>query len=211
VLVNLSHDRYRRAVRRVRETVLSAGVLIVPSVIGLSTDAAVKALLAAGFRGYGEESAGKGPTGLVLSEDPPAGSVVPESARVILDVSGDLPRPPHAVAPSGLVIASMPAGPSLPPQTTAPMPSVVGLQLALAANVLTKVNIVYAVTYQSGLKPKGIVLSQTRVAGAIVRVQSKVELTVTLGPASTSTGTPGQHRWQSRLTPCRSSSFLATA
>jgi hypothetical protein len=169
----------------------TGGVLIVPSVIGLSADAAVKALLAAGFRGYGEESAGKGALGVVLSEDPPAGSVVPESASVVLDVSGGLPRPSQPAAPSGPVIAPMTAGPSLPPPTTAPMPSVVGLMLAHAEKVLTKANIVYAVTYQSGPRPKGIVVSQTPVAGAIVRVQSKVELTVSLGPLPATTGTRG--------------------
>ena len=58
------------------------------------------------------------------------------------------------------------------------MPSVVGLQLAHAERVLSKADIVYAVTSKASAGPSGMVLAQGPVAGAIVAVTSKVVLTV---------------------------------
>jgi hypothetical protein len=152
-------------------------VVVVPSMVGLSVDAAVEVLTNQGF------TANSGPPGTVdnrkvTSQDPRAGSTVMQGSPVQLFASGPAPtfsRPPAPTAGAGQPSA---ARPSLPPPATAPMPAVVGLQLAHAEKVLTKANIVYAVTYAAGPEPAGIVLAQSPAAGAVVRVQSRIQLTV---------------------------------
>jgi hypothetical protein len=152
-------------------------VVVVPSVVGLSVDAAVELLTDRGF------NANSGPPGtvdnrIVTRQDPTAGSTVIQGDPVQLFASGPAPTFSRPSAPT--VGAGQPsaARPSLPPPATAPMPDVVGLQLAHAEKVLTKANIVYSVTYQSSAKPQGIVVAQSPVAGAIVGLHSRIELTV---------------------------------
>jgi hypothetical protein len=135
----------------------TGNVARVPSVIGLSVDAARQVLAAAGFAGFGVAYAGgSGPAGLVLAQDPPAGSVIFKAGGVSVTVSG----PDPALS------------------TTARMPTVVGMPVGAAEQILNAARIRYRLNYQTDGGKPGTVLHQSPVAGTSIRPETEVELTV---------------------------------
>ncbi|BEP15899.1 hypothetical protein acdb102_42100 [Acidothermaceae bacterium B102] len=100
-------------------------IVTIPSVIGMSPDAAMRALQDAGLS-VGVSN-GRGSTGTVTSQDPPAGSVVPKGSGDDILVSGGQPftRPPAPSAPAGVAppsVAATAAQPSLPSDPTGDVP-----------------------------------------------------------------------------------------
>ena len=133
----------------------------VPNVVGMTYDEAAKRLTTDGFRSKTGEQRfhASAPSGTVLEQDPPAGSVEAKGAEVVLHVSTG--------------------------QRRGEVPNVVGMtrqQAELAIeNAGLDVGDVQEVRAQT---PRGTVTLSSPVAGTRVTVPSSVTLTVSVGPAS---------------------------
>jgi eukaryotic-like serine/threonine-protein kinase len=140
--------------------------LTVPSVVGLTRDAATTALHNAGFNvSVVFETAADQPEGTVLSQDPSGGSQLLQTATVTITVAKGSPSP----------------SPSL-----ATVPGVVGLTRGAASAALQRAGFVVSVVLQQGCDPadpactyrQGIVWSQSPTGGRRADVGSTVTITV---------------------------------
>jgi hypothetical protein len=152
-------------------------VVTIPSVLGLSPDAARQALSAAGLGSVGSNALND--TGIVTLQDPPAGSVVPKGSGDEFYVTGAQPFTPPPAPTAAAGVAPLSAVPSRAPGPAAvPMPSVIGLTKAKAEAVLTEAGISYTITNRYGNAPVGTVALQSPRANTTVVASTVVQLTV---------------------------------
>ena len=133
----------------------------VPNVVGMAYDEAAKRLTADGFRAATGEQRfhASAPTGTVLEQEPPSGSVEAKGAEIVLHVS------------SG--------------QRRGEVPNVVGMTRQQAELAIENAGLdVGDVEEIRTNTPRGTVSASRPVAGTRVTVPSSVTLTVSVGPAS---------------------------
>ena len=144
------------AISKGQETVL------VPSVIGMTKDAALQQLQSAGLQGETQEEASSlQPTGSVFEQNPAAGAKAPKGSKVIIKV------------------ATLPVKVSVPPLT--------GLDQATAENKIVAAGLKpYVVDQQTLVKAKvGTVLKQDPASGMQVDKGSTVKIYVGVAPPTT--------------------------
>jgi beta-lactam-binding protein with PASTA domain len=139
---------------------LGPAPVLVPNVVGMTQPAAEAAILAAGLQ-VGTVTTANSPTvpaGSVISQNPSAGSSVPEGSSVSLVVS---------------------LGPIM-----VTVPNVVGMTLANAEATITSANLTGGTitTANSDTVPASSVISQTPIAGISVAIGSSVDLVISIGP-----------------------------
>lgn len=160
--------------------------VIVPSVVGMTVEAATRLLLDDGLGVGCNCFGGVADTRIVTAQDLPAGTTAHRGGVSIgIVASGPAPRPslPPRAPTSGVATPSAPhsAGPSLA-ATSSRMPSVVGLSVGEAERVLAKAGLTYQATYRFSSAPKDTVTYQNPSAGAAVLPSTVVAMTVGLGP-----------------------------
>jgi len=132
----------------------------VPRVVGLAVQRAVEVLAAARFlTDQVLDRSSLQPTGTVVSQRPPAGSLLHEGQTVVLAVSTG--------------------------ENRATVPDVRGLSLEQALAKLSAAGLRGTSTYVTDPAPAGVVLTQDPTPGKIVARGSLVTLTVSSGPAET--------------------------
>lgn len=133
----------------------------VPRVVGMTFDAASAALDKAGFRAIKGDSRfhKTTPEGIVLEQDPPAGSVQKRLAEVTLAVS---------------------AG-----QSTATVPSVAGTTQQQAQIAIENAGFTFgSISQQTSDQPRGAVISSNPPAGTSLDLPATVSITLSQGPST---------------------------
>lgn len=133
----------------------------VPSVVGIQFDDAVSALEKAGFHGVQGETRFHRtvPQGIVLQQDPPAGSTQKRGIDVTLAVSGG--------------------------QKSAVVPDVAGLSQQQARLAIENAGFTLGtVSEQTSDQPRGAVVSSTPPSGDSIPLPAVVRITISAGPAS---------------------------
>ena len=175
-------------------------LLTVPDLMGLTTQAAVNAIVAAGFR-VGDISHNivpdhpDWPADTVWTQNPVVGPQgVPPGTLFDIGVGwgGSMPAAnpvpdPNAV-PSPTPAPSPTPPPLTPPPSAATVPSVVGLTQSAADAAITGAQLkpLQETTAYSDTVAKGDILSQTPSSGAFVPASSVVQYVVSLGPQTPS-------------------------
>ncbi len=133
----------------------------VPRVVGMSYDAAAAALDKAGFRALeGQKRYHRTtPQGMVLEQDPPAGSLQKRGAQVTLAVSGG--------------------------QATATVPQVVGSTQQQARIAIENAGFQFgSVSQQTSDQPRGAVIATDPASGTSLELPATVSVTLSQGPAT---------------------------
>jgi beta-lactam-binding protein with PASTA domain len=143
--------------------VSSAAQATVPDVTGMKVDAAKQTLTTAKLTPQVQQIASERPTGLVLSQDPAAGTKVAGGAQVLLSVS----KGPEMVT----------------------VPSLRGLSLENATQKLADVGLTARIIRVSSSEPEGTVIAQDPAGGQKVKTGSAVRINVSQGQATTTAPT----------------------
>jgi beta-lactam-binding protein with PASTA domain len=143
--------------------VSSAAQATVPDVTGMKVDAAKQTLTTAKLTPQVQQIASERPAGLVLSQDPAAGTKVAGGAQVLLSVS----KGPEMVT----------------------VPSLRGLSLENATQKLADVGLTARIIRVSSSEPEGTVIAQDPAGGQKVKTGSAVRINVSQGQATTTAPT----------------------
>lgn len=133
----------------------------IPRVVGMTFDAASAALDEAGFRAFKGQSRFSKTTaeGIVLEQDPPAGSVQKRGAEVTLAVS---------------------AG-----QATATVPQVIGTTQQQAQIAIENAGFTFgSISQQTSDQPRGAVIATDPAAGTTLDLPATVSITLSQGPST---------------------------
>jgi beta-lactam-binding protein with PASTA domain len=158
---------------------VSKGQATVPDVRLQPVSAAKAALRAVGLVPVAFNVPGAQPKGTVTAQKPFPNKKVPRGSKVRINVSTG------AQAPGGGTATP----PSVAPQTVK-VPNVVGLQQSAAQRRLHSEGLGTRIAYVASSKPSGQVVAQSPAAGRSVRRDSRVRLSVSLGPNSTTKQVP---------------------
>ena len=141
------------------------GNVAVPDLVGMTEERAKKALDEAGLvvGDVTKQKTDAAAPGVVLAQEPAAGSEVADGSAVDVEVAeAGLPTPPPKVA----------------------VPNVVGLTQDEAVAALQDVGFTVVATPASSLTPAGEVAEQSPAAGTMAGTGTRVDITVSTGPAS---------------------------
>lgn len=161
-------------------------VVVVPSVVGMTVDAAQRLLLEDGFQVGCSCFGGVTDNRIVTGQDLPPGTLAHlGGVGISITAQGPAPRPSFLTSATATGTqqppASHSAGPSLPP-APALMPSVVGLSVDKALALLKSADVTYQLTYRYTSAAKGVVTFQSPKPGTSILPSTVVQLTVSLGP-----------------------------
>jgi hypothetical protein len=152
-------------------TVAGAAPTTVPSLVGLSKEAAQSALAGAGLTmgGVTESFSPAAAAGVIIAQAPAAGFAVPANSSVVVVMS----KGKETVEP-----------PPPPAATKVKVPAVKGLKLAAAQGKLAAVGLKWdhVLGPGDGMTDVGFVYKQTPAAGVLVDTGSTVVLTTWKGP-----------------------------
>lgn len=133
----------------------------IPRVVGMTTDAANAALEKAGFHALQGQTRYSKTTaeGIVLEQDPPAGSLQKRGAEVTLVISGG--------------------------QATATVPDVTGTTQQQAQIAIENAGLTFgSVSQQTSNQPRGAVISSDPPAGASLQLPATVSIMLSQGPST---------------------------
>jgi eukaryotic-like serine/threonine-protein kinase len=159
---------------------ISKGQATVPDVVGQPISAAKAALRAAGLVPAEFKVPGPEPKGTVTAQKPVANKKAARGSKVRINVSTG------AQAGGGTTSA----GTTTSAPQTVQVPNVVGLQQAPAQRRLHAAGLRSRVGYVSSQKPSGQVVAQKPAAGSRLSKGARVQLSVSLGPSTTTAPVP---------------------
>jgi beta-lactam-binding protein with PASTA domain len=158
---------------------VSKGQATVLNVVGQPVAKAKSALTASGLVPAEFEVPSAEPKGTVTAQRPLPNQKVPRGSKVRINVSTG------TQAGGGTTTGATTTSPQ-----TVKVPSVVGLQQAPAQRRLRSAGLGARIKYVASQQPSGRVVAESPAAGATVRTGSKVTITVSLGPNSTTAQVP---------------------
>jgi eukaryotic-like serine/threonine-protein kinase len=150
-------------------TTTSAREVAVPRVVGLQEDRALEELRDAGLEGEVDRRSSREPEGVVIGQNPAAGTELDEGETVQLDVSGGQS-------------AGTTTGETTTEPSTARVPEVVGLRSSEATSRLREEGFGVRLVQVPSQEPAGTVVAQSPSAGADVERGSEVRLNVARQP-----------------------------
>jgi serine/threonine-protein kinase len=151
------------------------GVVLVPSVVGMSEAEATAALTRAGFRVKSTRVPSSKPQGTVISQQPRGGSRAPKSSIVGITVSqGTSTTTTTTNATTGTTTTP----------TGAAVPNVVGKSQADAVDSLERAGLEVDSYPVASSRPRGTVVAQRPPAGTRVSPRARVRIDVALGPGA---------------------------
>ena len=159
---------------------ISKGQATVPDVVGQPVSSAKAALRAAGLVPVEFKVPAPEPKGTVTAQKPVANAKAARGSRVRINVSTG--------AQGGGGTTS--AGTTTAAPQTAKVPKVVGLQQAPAQRRLHAAGLGSRIRYVSSQQPTGQVVAQKPTTGSQLRKGSKVRLSVSIGPTTTTASVP---------------------
>jgi beta-lactam-binding protein with PASTA domain len=200
----LTHHSNDNKTTTVVTTVSSATVapkVAVPRFVGLTEQ---EALVRAGQVGLQPKEVfkpSKAPKGLVISQNPPAGTELARGAQVTLVVdSTPKTTTTNAQSTSATTATTSPtttqsetttptttAAPAQP--KTATVPDVTGQKEAAAVTALGNAGILASIVFVPGTDPLGTVVQQAKPAGTTVPFHSHVQINISRGPNATTDAT----------------------
>ena len=154
----------------------------VPGVVGQKRDDAVAALKKAGLVAAVFSVPSTEQQGVVVAQDPQAGSKAPKGSRVRLNVSQGAPAatPTTATTAGGTSSAT---GTTAPAATSVAVPNLVGQKQLAAQRRLQKLGLRVRTVYVPSTKPQGTVVAQRPAPGSTVKSGSRVRINVSNGPS----------------------------
>jgi beta-lactam-binding protein with PASTA domain len=164
---------------------ISKGQATVPDVVGQPASAAKAALRAAGLVPVEFKVPGVEPKGTVTAQKPVGSTKAARGSKVRINVSTG------AQAGGGTTNAgTTSAGTTTPAAQPVKVPKVVGLQQAPAQRRLHAAGLGSRIRYVTSERPSGQVVAQKPAAGTQVRKGAKVQLSVSIGPSTTTAAVP---------------------
>ena len=161
---------------------VSKGQATVPDVRGQDVASAKAALTAAGLVPTVFQVPGAQPKGTVTGQNPLPNKKVARGSKVRINVSAG------AGASGGTTTTRSTTTTTATQQVQ--VPNVVGLQQNVAQRRLNRAGLAVRVQYIASSKPSGQVVDQSPITGTSVKKGSRVQITVSLGPNSTTTQVP---------------------